>query len=50
MLKPTIQTIDTEIQNQPVVVTVDIKAKEEKEMIQWPEFHNGVAAALKIQK
>ena len=34
----------------PATITVEIKTKEEKEMMQWPEFHNGVAAALRIER
>jgi anaphase-promoting complex subunit 1 len=33
---------------QPPVISVELKTKEEKQSMQWPEFHNGVAAALKI--
>lgn len=29
-------------------MSVEFKDDSSKEMIQWPEFHNGVSAALKI--
>jgi len=34
----------------PVNLNFEIKTKEEKDLVQWPEFHNGVASALRISQ
>jgi len=50
VLKQSVQNDETLPPAAPIEISVEIKTKEEKEMMQWPEFHNGVAAALRIER
>jgi hypothetical protein len=56
----TVQTIPTETLRTPKInstgfapmsesyMQVEFKEEQSKDILQWPEFHNGVAAAMKI--
>lgn len=38
------------MQNGPLTLNYEAKTKEEKENLAWANFHNGVAAVLKIHQ
>lgn len=44
------QLDESELQPQPMTLNFDITSKEAKDLVQWAEFHNGVASALMIAR